>query len=341
MTDDGIGVDTYAYRGRQHFSAVMMTWEDPRAQMPGTPEIRTHSARSGSWSPWTRLSAEPLAADWAEGRHPGARGGTASVWAGESDGFDIRVVRGDGTITKDLPRGTAVRLLDPGDDPEPTAQLGTTFKAGKPPIIPQARWGATARHNGKPRYGSTVKAVIIHHTGVNSDNKVSCARSRARMRTIQQEHLARGYYDVGYNFVVDRCGQIFEGRSGGSGRPVLGAHDVGFNTNTVGIAYLGNTMTARPTRAALRAIARLVAWKLGRYGVGPVGRVRLVSGSGKGVDGNKVPQGKAVTLPRVFGHRHTNATDCPGRHLYRQLPALARLAESLGRPHAARPSTTP
>ncbi|WNI31261.1 N-acetylmuramoyl-L-alanine amidase [Streptomyces sp. ITFR-6] len=160
----------------------------------------------------------------------------------------------------------------------------------------------------------------------------------ARMRTIQQEHFARGYYDIGYDigydFVVDRCGQIFEGRSGGMDLPVTGAHDVGLNTNTAGISYIGNTMTLKPTRAGLQAISRVVAWKFGMYGISPSSNVTLVSGSPLGQDGNKVAEGDSITLPRVFGHRDTNATLCRGDALYGKLPLVRTLAASPGISHA-------
>jgi hypothetical protein len=166
---------------------------------------------------------------------------------------------------------------------------------------------------------------------VNNDNTISCGQSRARMRTIQQEHFSRGYYDLGYNFVVDKCGQIFEGRSGGMDLPVIGAHDVGFNTNTVGISYIGNYETAKPSRAGLEAISRIVAWKFGMYGIDPNGQVTLTSGTAKGQDGNLVEKGTSITLPRVFGHRDTNATACPGANLYPKLAEIRRYAASAGR----------
>jgi hypothetical protein len=204
----------------------------------------------------------------------------------------------------------------------------------KPPIITQAEWGASTDYDGTPNYGTEIKAAVIHHTGTDSDNTLSCAQSRARMRSIQQEHFARGYYDIGYNFVVDRCGQIFEGRSGGMDLPVIGAHDIGFNTNTVGISYIGNFESAQPSRAALDAIARIVAWKFGMYGIDPTGKVTLTSGSPKGQDGNLVEQGTSITLPRVFGHRDTNATACPGKNLYPRLTQIASLAKTPGISHA-------
>ncbi|MEV8566660.1 FG-GAP-like repeat-containing protein [Streptomyces sp. NPDC051322] len=388
------------------FSAVLLTWNNPKAVLDGTAEVRYRGLESGAWSGWQKLPDDPFSADGAEGARAGQRGGTASLWTDDANGVQVRVVGKDGSSADALPAGMDVKLLDPGTDPKgsphgpdaakgmrpaafaedatptptatdaptvtdtptapaatgtatdpaatdpaatdpaptgsasPTPEPSETVPASrpstvvKPPIITQAQWGASTDYDGTPSYGTEIKAAVIHHTGVDSDNTVSCADSRARMRTIQQEHFSRGYYDIGYNFVVDRCGQIFEGRSGGMDLPVVGAHDIGFNTNTVGISYIGNFESAQPTKAGLDAIARVVAWKFGMYGIDPTGKVTLESGSPKGQDGNLVDQGQSITLPRVFGHRDTNATLCPGKNLYPKLPTIAKLAALPGVSHA-------
>ncbi|NEB81535.1 hypothetical protein G3I40_40945 [Streptomyces sp. SID14478] len=212
-------------------------------------------------------------------------------------------------------------------DPRPSTVV-------KPQIIPQSVWGPGLSHDGTPTYDTEIKAAVVHHTGVDSDNQVPCAKSAERLRQIQQDHVGKGYYDIGYNFVVDRCGQIFEGRTGGVDLPVHGAHDYGFNTDTVGISYIGNFESAKPTKAALDAIARVVAWKFGQYGITPTGTVTMTSNGDLNVDGNKIPKGTTKNLPRVFGHRDTNATACPGANLYPKLGRIATLAATPGISHA-------
>ncbi|MFJ8197712.1 FG-GAP-like repeat-containing protein [Streptomyces sp. NPDC096152] len=413
LQDRGAGRKGLGQQDTDRFSALLLTWDDESAKAKGKPEVRTRDLETHKWSGWQKLPDDPYQADGAERARAGSavRGGTASVWTGDSDGVQVRVVNADGTEATGQPAGMDVRLLDPGTDPkrgsEPAAYTVDTAVAAtdspsptdssaptdspvpsdspvasdspsptdpaptdstpagsptatdstggspsaspspsstvpepvpstvvKPPIITQAEWGASTNYDGTPSYGTEIKAAVVHHTGVDSDNTLSCGESRARMRTIQQEHFSRGYYDIGYNFVVDRCGQIFEGRSGGMDLPVVGAHDIGFNTNTVGISYIGNYMSAKPSRAALDAIARVVAWKFGMYGVDPTGKVTLESGSDAGVDGNKVAKGTSITLPRVFGHRDTNATACPGDNLYPKLSFIAALAKTPGISHA-------
>ncbi|GAA2321593.1 N-acetylmuramoyl-L-alanine amidase [Streptomyces kunmingensis] len=213
----------------------------------------------------------------------------------------------------------------------PTAPPSTVVK---PDIIPQSVWGPGLSHDGTPTYDTDIKAAVVHHTGVDADNQVPCAKSAERLRQIQQDHVSKGYYDLGYNFVVDRCGQIFEGRTGGMDLPVHGAHDYGFNTDTVGISYIGNFESAKPTKAALDAIARVAAWKFGQYGIVATGNVTLTSNGDLDVDGNKVAKGTTITLPRVFGHKDTNATLCPGANLYPKLSRIRTLAATPGISHA-------
>ncbi|MFC8346265.1 N-acetylmuramoyl-L-alanine amidase [Streptomyces sp. NPDC057280] len=395
LQSTGAGRKSLAKRDTDRFSALLVTWDDAGAKAKGTPEVRTRDLETGEWSGWRKLVVDPSQADGAEGERAALRGGTESLWTGDSDGVEVRVVNADGTAAGGQPAGMDVKLLDPGTDPKgggvepaafvaetttpeasaspsesvspsasvpPSASASESASASpsptqtvtaspspsptstvpaprpstvvKPPVITQAEWGASTDYDGTPGYGTEIKAAVIHHTGMDSDNTLSCAESRARMRSIQQEHFARGYYDIGYNFVVDKCGQIFEGRSGGMDLPVTGAHDIGFNTNTVGISYIGNYESAKPSKAALDAIARIVAWKFGMYGIDPTGKVTLVSGSDAGVDGNKVAKGSSITLPRVFGHRDTNATACPGANLYSKLSRIAALAKTPGISHA-------
>ncbi|MFF1766047.1 FG-GAP-like repeat-containing protein [Streptomyces sp. NPDC058249] len=416
LKDKGAGRKGLDQQGTDRFSAVLLTWSDPDAKPKGTPEVRYRELETGRWSGWQKLPDDPFSAEGDEAARAGTRGGTASLWTGDANGVEVRVIGADGTPAKDQPSGMDVRLLDPGTDPagtttntepaayaypaqettpaatdpvtptdsasptdtasptetasptdiaaptgsatptDPSPPADTTSPSAspidtasptpspsdtvpaprpstvvKPPVISQAQWGASTDYDGTPEYGTEIKAAVIHHTGVDSDNKLSCGESRARLRTIQQEHFSRGYFDIGYNFVVDKCGQIFEGRSGGMDLPVIGAHDIGFNTNTVGISYIGNYETAKPSRAGLEAISRIVAWKFGMYGVDPNAKVTLVSGSPKGQDGNLIEKGTSITLPTVFGHRDTNATACPGANLYPKLAEIRRYAASAGR----------
>jgi hypothetical protein len=117
-----------------------------------------------------------------------------------------------------------------------------------------------------------------------------------------------GWNDVGYNFLVDKCGTLFEGRSGGVDQPVIGAHAYGFNTDSAGVAVLGTFTSLAPPQPALDTVARVAAWKLGLSGGDPTGTNTLTEGV---KDGN-FPYGSAVTFKTISGHRDANSTACPG-----------------------------
>ena len=144
-----------------------------------------------------------------------------------------------------------------------------TAATAQPRIVSRAAWGAneSIRRAG-PDYSDTVKAAFVHHT-VQS-NSYSPSESAALVRSDYLYHVrTRGWNDIGYNFLVDRYGRVFEGRYGGVTRAVLGAHAGGFNTNSTGVALLGTFTTARPTGPMLAALQRLLAWKLDLTHVDP------------------------------------------------------------------------
>ncbi|WUW87317.1 N-acetylmuramoyl-L-alanine amidase [Streptomyces sp. NBC_01451] len=191
----------------------------------------------------------------------------------------------------------------------------------RPRIVTRRGWGAdeTLREPGFV-FTKKVKAAFVHHTA--SGNKYWCSDVPSLVRGIYRYHVeSSGWRDIGYNFLVDRCGNIYEGRAGGLAKPVMGAHTLGFNTDSMGIAVLGTFGSSKPSKAAVGAIARLTAWKLGLYGVNPNGKTYLKSGGG-----NLYPKGKNVRLNAISGHRDGFATECPGRLLYGKLGSARKSA---------------
>ncbi|MYW43282.1 N-acetylmuramoyl-L-alanine amidase [Streptomyces sp. SID161] len=184
----------------------------------------------------------------------------------------------------------------------------------RPRIVTRRGWGAdeSLRERGFV-YTKKIKAAFVHHTATG--NKYTCAQAPSVIRGIYRYHVkSMGWRDVGYNFLVDKCGNIYEGRAGGVAKAVLGAHTLGFNTNSMGIAVIGTYSTSKPAGAAVTAVARLTAWKLGLYGVDPSAKTYLTSGGG-----NLYPKGKNVRLNVISGHRDGYATECPGKRLYAKL----------------------
>ncbi|MDX3064843.1 N-acetylmuramoyl-L-alanine amidase [Streptomyces sp. ND04-05B] len=232
--------------------------------------------------------------------------------------------------------GTGGSPSAPAESPSPSTEPTTTLPpplpstVPQPPIVSRAGWNADESVNDEaPDYMDRVKAVFVHHTA--QTNSYSCADSAAIVRGLHAYHVeANGWKDLGYNFVVDKCGTVFEGRRGGADRAVMGAHTYGFNRETAGIAVIGMYTDSSAASAATTAVARVAAWKLGQYDGDPAGTTTLTAGA-DGVDftGRRFTAKQDYSFSRISGHRDGFNTQCPGGALYAQLPAI--------RGHAAGP----
>jgi len=128
--------------------------------------------------------------------------------------------------------------------------------------------------------------------------------------------VSLGWGDLGYNFVVDRFGGLWEGRAGGTNLPVIGAHAGGFNVDTFGVSMMGDFTSVAPSAAALESVARVIAWKLSMYGLGADGSATLTSAGGGTA---RWPAGTTVKLRTINGHRDTGFTACPGNVGYTKM----------------------
>ncbi|MFD4263364.1 peptidoglycan recognition protein [Streptomyces sp. NPDC058534] len=198
--------------------------------------------------------------------------------------------------------------------------------APRPAIVPRSVWlGGAAHEQPAPRYDDKILAVFVHHT--DTPDGYDCADAPAILRGVYMGHTgARDWDDIGYNFIVDRCGTVYEGRAGGADRPVTGAHTQGFNHRTTGIAALGTFTAGVPVPDALTdAIAAVAAWKLGETDTDPHARVALVSSNGL----SRYAAGATATLPAVAGHDDGYQTSCPGAALSERLPEIRQTAARL------------
>ncbi|MEU9996006.1 N-acetylmuramoyl-L-alanine amidase [Streptomyces sp. NPDC050848] len=362
------------------FSLVGVVWDDVRAHLHGTVQVRTRATGGADWSQWQALEVhndehgvDPGTAEAASGA---VRGATAPLWVGDSDGVEVRVQpqgRTDRTAeepaAEQLPEGLRLELVDPGEEPAPvteraappddgkggayagavthgtlgghrgptveeaaafsvnaqlapvgTAVIPAAAAAAKPYIGPRPKiitrkgWGADEKLREKGFvYTKSIKAAFVHHSATG--NNYTCKQAPSVLRSIYRYHTqSSGWRDFGYNFAVDKCGNIYEGRAGGVAKPVLGAHTLGFNTNSMGIAVLGTYSSTNPPAAVTTAIAKLTAWKLGLHGGNPKGKATLTSGGG-----NRYKKGTKVKFNAIAGHRDGYATACPGARLYGKL----------------------
>ncbi|WP_328523781.1 peptidoglycan recognition protein [Kribbella sp. NBC_00359] len=307
------------------FSMVAITWSQstwPQGTQPVSAKVRVQ--RDGSWTDWQALQVEddhgpdPSAPEGIE------RAGTDPLWVGNATGVQASAVTSSGTTVSDA----KVILIQPGvldtDADEPRASGVIQPEASRAPypmpaMVSRKRWGADERlrsHNGaacaRPKYTTTVQAAFVHHTADRND--YTRTQVPAMVRAMYTYHVkSRGWCDLGYNFLVDRFGRAFEGRYGGAQLPVLGAHTAAFNSNSFGVAVIGNFENTAPPAAMLEMTARVIAWKLDANYRSPHATIVL--------DGSR--------LHTVSGHRDTKATACPGQQLYSKLGWLKQRINTL------------
>ncbi len=219
-----------------------------------------------------------------------------------------------------------VDRTEEGADGSVAARPAPAHRAPRPPIVPRSRWLEKDAPSQPPaRYDDEIAAVFVHHT--DSPNGYDCADAPRIIRGLYTGQTgAKDWDDIGYNFLVDRCGTIYEGRAGGIDRAVTGAHTQGFNHRTTGIAALGTFTAGVPVPQAMTdAIAALAAWKLGLTDTDPRGSVKLTSSNSL----SRYASGTTALLPTLAGHSDGFMTSCPGAALAERLPAIRELAARL------------
>ncbi|MFI8086494.1 peptidoglycan recognition protein [Kitasatospora sp. NPDC086009] len=334
VTSLPLGADrALAPRATRPFELLGVGWNGPARSLDGgSVRVRTRDAATHVWGDW-----QVLEADGEDGPDAPGGGATAPLWTGPSDGVAVQVTAGP----RGLPDGLRLDLVDPGQGAAGAAgAAGRTLpaeppdgrRAARPDIVTRAGWGADeSLRDPQVEYTGPVRVVFVHHTATATE--YDCADAPRMIRAIYQYHVrSNGWRDIGYNFLVDRCGTLYEGRAGGAELAVHGAHTLGFNTDSAGVAVLGTFVTDTPPPAVPDGLARLAAWKLGLAGQDAGGRTQLVSGA----DGTRYPKGTAATFDAVSGHRDAVATECPGATLYPLLPAVRTQAAALQ--SAARPA---
>lgn len=345
------------------FSVVALTARD---LADTTAKIRARQA-DGNWGPWydtesvdTRRSDRSAAPETT---------GTEPIYVGNTNAVQILVTRKPAAAhtpqTATAPEDPAIEpapirpaprtddpaqlgaaalkavLIDPGRGAIDAAlsDVAAALPGGGPNVINRAQWGAdeSIRCDG-PTYDDQLGGVTVHHTAGRND--YTKAESAGIVRAIYTYHAKTlGWCDIGYNALVDKYGQIFEGRYGGLDRPVQGAHAGGFNENTAGVALMGNYESEQPSREAIDAIGRFVGWRTKKAGLDPRGSTTMWS---EGTEFTPYAQGEAVNLPIVFAHRDVGNTSCPGDGAYAMMDRIREIAAgSPGSPGTAPKPSSP
>ena len=332
------------------FSMVALTGGDLSGT---TAKVRAKRA-DGSWGPWYHAEALiSTASDSASAPSHGPRG-TDPVFVGTTTAVQIAVTRPPGAPVTTapehssadsgalgyipanteaaLPQNLSVVLISPPASPidaQWNPPVGALAPGQPPNIITRAQWGAgNSSGCGGPRYDDGVRAAIVHHTAGSND--YAPQDSAAIVRAIWAYHtLTLGWCDIAYNALVDKYGQVFEGRAGGIDRPVEGSHTGGFNRDTWGVAMLGDFEDVPPTDIQLRNVGRLIGWRLAIDHVDPKGTVTLPSAGGPY---SKFAAGTMETLPTVFTHRDVGNTECPGDAAYARMNEIRDIAAHFNDP---------
>ncbi|MFF1905667.1 N-acetylmuramoyl-L-alanine amidase [Kitasatospora sp. NPDC058218] len=290
---------------------VGVSWDGPTRGAA----IRLHreDATPGTW--------QPLPGGCAGGPdHEDRAGGvaTALIAAGGAPGYDLRLPDGAGNV-----RSAAI---DTVHGPARTVAIApttpTTFCGVE--YVSRAAWGADESKRFKngvensPAKYYPLQTLTVHHTDTpNADPDPA-----ATMRAIYEYHaITNDWGDIGYHFLIDEAGRIYEGRWSGddgipahdaSGNVVTAFHTAGFNSGNLGIALLGTLSSQEPTAAARASLTALLAAVARGHNLDPQAHTTFV---------NPV-NGVTKPVETISGHRDWLATDCPGGTMYASLPAL-------------------
>ena len=204
---------------------------------------------------------------------------------------------------------------------------GTTANGLPVPVTTRAEWGANASYmSWDPDYESAGH-VVVHHTA--GTNNYSAGQSASIVRGIYYYHaVTLDWGDIGYNFLIDKYGTVFEGRSGSVAAPAgemsVGAHARGVNTGTMGLSMMGDYSSVSPSEAQLSSVGRMAGWFLKRAGITDAnGRAGLHVWTTE-----RYQAGSTISMPRILGHRDVGYTTCPGNVGYSKLGTIRTIAQT-------------
>ncbi|MDL9937638.1 N-acetylmuramoyl-L-alanine amidase [Gordonia sp. ABSL1-1] len=318
---------------------VAFTWD-----RPVDVDLVMRSRRAdGGWTPWSVLEPALHGAVPSAGKPVG----TEPVWVGDArevqvaatdEGLAIPAAETQGGDLAQLGVGMAgevvTKLVTTAlsavkatlISPDSILSLGSSLLTpllGGPSVVARAQWGADESIRcSQPIYSPTVGGAIVHHTAGNND--YTAQQSVEIVRGIYAYHARTlNWCDIGYNVLVDKYGQVFEGAFGGLDRNVEGTHTGGFNKATVGLSLMGNLDQVPPTAAMISAASRFLRWRLGKAGLNAGGTAHLTA---EYFSDSKFPAGARTQLPMIAGHRDYNNTSCPGVHGYSALNQIRAMS---------------
>jgi len=265
--------------------------------------------RNGQWGSWVELHDDgaEVAGQWASGLVPGS----------DAEAYEVRVppgARAARAVVINTTDGPEVASATAGECPDATA------------VVTRCEWGADeSLMTWTPDFFPAQK-LTVHHTATANGSADPAATVRAIYR---YQAVDRGFGDIGYQYLIDASGRVYEGRYSGTdprpahnargGKVVTAAHVGGFNSGNVGIALLGDFTSVESTKSARGSLRSLLGELTARHGIDPHGTsvyVNPVSGATK-------------TVASISGHRDWAPTECPGGTLYARLPGIRDLVDAM------------
>ena len=286
------------------FSMVGVTWTALSGEALGV-HVRTLTA--SGWSEWYDVTPDEEESE---------QRATGVIYVEDSTAVEVQATSRPGGTAEGM---RAVLIDSPARGSDPTngtaaaAMSGPTTAARplaangsvpQPTMITRSQWGAIAQ-DGCEANSDTIRAVAVHHTAGSND--YSAGQSASIVRGIQYYHeVTLGWCDIGYNFLVDKYGQVFEGKGGGATFPVHGAHATTWNWETVGISLMMNSNTAQPSGPMLTSLEDVIAWKIANNYLDPLGTVSL--------------GGRTINV--IFRHGDVMSTECPGTNVTNRMAEI-------------------
>jgi hypothetical protein len=300
-------------------NAAVLTWKQSAAKGINL-EVRTKN--NNRWTGWKPLEASEPGKDNYDYTDSNA---SSIVLADTIDSFEFRAtLKGDETASAKIDFSKSTLETIDSKKPKSIAMIESTVdslasstasaQSAQPRIISRAEWGSPEpNHSSWPAEYASVRRAIIHHTATTETSD-----SYADVRAIWHYHArSLGWGDIGYNYIVDSKGNIFQGRyfdhnhARKTNTDVIGGHAYGSNSGSTGISVIGNYQYQDPSPAAINSVSQIIGYKLAPYNLNP------------------------HTPGVVIGHRDVYATSCPGNNLVARYDTIKHLSASYAAQYAS------
>jgi hypothetical protein len=308
---------------------VGLSWD---GQAPDAGWVRA-SADGTVWGEWVPLAIDAEhGPDSTSGEYAAQRSSSEPLYLNAVEWVQYRIriadpgrVRAEMVETEGRHLGLAERVHLWFESLEWAAEPAAAIP-DQPDIVPREAWGGDScnPNTNSPSYTPAVRMMFVHHTtNYNEYLPEDVLGIIYAMCTYHVE--TRGWNDIGYNFVIDRFGTIYEARDGGIENAVWGAHTGGFNYYSTGVGLIGDLDVDGPSTAALDSLEELAAWKLDLHHVDPTDTIDVIS-----LGSTKYAAGVTVNLRTISGHRDGSATACPGDVCYDLIDSVRTAVYPIG-----------